>query len=78
MHSAYQCVLNRDFSMHMTRDNAIITPDFHVELQDDRHWKKVMVNVELYRGTLEGMCTVHLQSLCRTNSAGLCRGYTVV
>jgi len=40
--------------MHLTRDQSIVAPNFSVELVDDDHTLPVDVDLNFYRGFLEG------------------------
>jgi len=47
--------LPRKFSVHLTRDQSILAPNFTVEVVNDDRIQTVDVDLNFYRGFLEGM-----------------------
>jgi len=47
--------LRRKFSVHLTRDQSILAPNFTVEVVHDDHIEHVDVDLNFYRGSLEGL-----------------------
>ena len=53
-HTAYVVNLHRKFSVYLTRDQSILAPNFTVELVKDNRVVPVTVDLNFYRGYLEG------------------------
>ena len=45
--------------MHLTRDQSILAPNFTVEVVHDDHIEHVDVDLNFYRGFLEGRFVLH-------------------
>jgi len=54
--------LFRKFSVHLTRDQSILAPNFTVEVVHDDHIELVDVDLNFYRGFLEGLFTLFLNN----------------
>ena len=55
---AHDMILHRKFSMHLTRDQSILAPNFTVEVVNEDRIEPVDVDLNFYRGFLEGLFTI--------------------